>query len=103
MPKKIYDEEFKREVLAYLASTRERHEAVARRFGIPDNTLRYWQRRAQAPLGAPEPGVATADPPAELRRLRRENQRLQQQCEILKKTVGIFSSPPGSAFGSSTP
>jgi transposase len=101
VPKKIYDQEFKREVLAYMASTRESQEAVASRFGIPANTLRYWQRRAEAPLGAPQPGVAREDPQAELRRLRRENQRLQQQCEILKKTVGIFSNPSGSASGPS--
>lgn len=101
MPKKIYDQEFKREVVAYMASTRESHEAVASRFGIPSNTLRYWLRREEAPLGAPEPDAAKEDPQAELRRLRRENQRLQQQCEILKKTVGIFSNPSGSASGPS--
>ena len=101
MPKKTYAEEFKREVLAYLANTQESEEAVAGHFGIPANTLRYWIRRAEAPLGAPKPGVSTESAQRELLRLRRENQRLQMQCEILKKTVGIFSSPSGNASGPS--
>ena len=99
MPKKRYDQEFKREVLAYIASTGESQEEVARRFGISSNTLRYWQGRTEAPLGAPQAGAANESAEAELRRLRRENQRLQMQCEILKKTVGIFSNPPGNVSG----
>jgi transposase len=79
-----------------LASSQECQEAVASRFGIPANTLRYWQDRAKARLGAPQPGPASESPEAELRRLRRENHRLEMQCEILKKTVGIFSCPSGS-------
>jgi transposase len=101
VPKKTYDQEFKEEVLAYMASARESQEAVASRFGIPANTLRYWQSRAKARLGAPQPGAASESPEAELRRLRRENHRLEMQCEILKKTVGIFSCPSGSASGPS--
>lgn len=101
MPKKNYDQEFKREVLAYRERTRESEAAVASHFGIAANTLKYWRRRAEAPLGAPKPGVAREDPHSELRRLRRENERLQMQCEILKKTVGIFSHPSGNASGSS--
>jgi len=43
------------------------------------------------------PSVASAESPeAELRRLRKENRELQARCEILKKTVGIFSSPSTS-------
>lgn len=99
MPKKRYDQEFKREVLAYMASTGESQEEVARHFGVSSNTLRYWQSRTEVPLGAPKAGAANESADAELRRLRRENQRLQMQCEILKKTVGIFSSPPGSVSG----
>jgi transposase len=91
-----YSAEFKREVLAYRASTGEPPKQVADHFGISTNTLRTWQRRAQAPLGAPEPGVASESPEAELHRLRRENRELQMRCEILKKTVGIFSSASGT-------
>lgn len=92
-----YTEEFKREVLAYQASTGKSQKEVASHFGVTTNSLRDWRRRAQAPLGAPEPGVSSESPEAELRRLRRENRELQMRCDILKKTVGIFSGPSGSA------
>lgn len=98
MPKSkpAYTEEFKREVLAYQASTGQSQREVASHFGVSANSLREWRRRAQAQLGAPEPAAATEDAQAELRRLRRENRELQMRCEILKKTVGIFSSPSGN-------
>ena len=94
--KPSYSAEFKREVLAYQASTGQSQKEVADHFGITTTSLRTWQRPAQAPLGAPEPGVASESPEAELRRLRRENRELQMRCEILKKTVGIFSTPSGN-------
>lgn len=92
--KPSYSAEFKREVLAYQASTGQSQKEVAEHFGVTTNSLRTWQRRA--PLGAPAPGVASESPEAELRRLRRENRELQMRCEILKKTVGIFSAPSGN-------
>ena len=94
--KPSYSPEFKREVLAYQASTGQSQKEAAEHFGISANSLRTWQRRAKAPLGAPEPGAASETPEAELRRLRRENRVLQMRCEILKKTVGIFRGPSES-------
>jgi len=94
--KPAYSAEFKREVLAYRASTGQPPKEIAEHFGISTNSLRTWQRQARAALGTPAPGVATESPEAELRRLRRENRELQMRCEILKKTVGIFSTPSGN-------
>ena len=98
MPKSkpAYSEEFKREVLAYQASTGKSQKEVASHFGVTANSLREWQRRVEAPLGAPPPAVATESAEQELARLRRENRELHMRCEILKKTVGIFSAPSGS-------
>lgn len=94
--KPSYAAEFKREVLAYQASTNSSLKATAAHFGVSANSLRDWRRRAEAPLGAPQPAVASESPEAELRRLRRENRDLQLRGEILKKTVVIFSAPSGS-------
>jgi transposase-like protein len=80
--KPSYSEESKREVLAYQASTGQSQKEVSDHFGISANSLRMWQRWTQAALGAPEPGVASENPEAELRRLRRENRELQMRCEI---------------------
>lgn len=88
-----YSEEFKRDVLAYRASTAQSLKHTASHFGITTVTLRAWERRARTPLGAAGAAVPTETPEQELKRLRRENRALQMRCEILKKTVGIFSSP----------
>jgi transposase len=101
--KSSYTEEFKQEVLAYHASAGCTLHATAVHFAITANSLRAWRRRAAGPLGARPPGVAAENPQAELVRLRRENRELQLRCEILKKTVGIFSGPSGNDLPSLKP
>lgn len=94
--KPAYTDEFKREVLAHMASSGQSLNQTATHFGVSANSLREWRRRAGAPLGALPSVVSTETPEAELRRLRKENRELQARCEILKKTVGIFSSSSSS-------
>ena len=94
--KASYTEEFKREVLADHASTGCTLHATAVHFGVTANSLRAWRRQAAAPLGARPLAGATESAEAELARLRRENRDLQMRCEILKKTVAIFSVASGS-------
>ena len=93
----VYTQQFKDEVLAYHSSSGESLKQTAGHFNVSTNSLREWQRRAQARLGAPAPVAATESPEAELKRLRRENRVLQMRCEILKKTVVIFSDPSANA------
>jgi transposase len=100
--KPAYTEQFKREVLAHLASTGQTLTQTAAHFGMSANSLREWKRRAGAPLGALPSVVSMESPQAELRRLRKENRELQMRCEILKKTVVIFSGPPSSDMGRSS-
>lgn len=101
MPKNrpTYTTEFKNEVLAYRASTKQTVKEVAEHFAISVTSLRDWERRTDAPLGARPAAVPRESPEAELQRLRKENRELQLRCEILKKTVGIFSQPSGSDTG----
>lgn len=47
--------------------------------------------RPNTPAPAPH---SAPDPAAEISRLRRENDRLRMERDILKKTVAIFSEPP---------
>jgi transposase len=47
--------------------------------------------RPNTPAAAPH---SVPDPAAEISRLRRENDRLRMERDILKKTVAIFSEPP---------
>jgi transposase len=64
---------------------------VARDLGIDPDTLKRWLRETYAPAAASnEPAIT----PAELARLRRENEQLRMERDILKKAIGIFSRMP---------
>jgi transposase len=96
-PKKYrtYRQEFKLEALALL----ERHEKSAgqieRELGITRGMLLKWKARYQAVPGAD--GRAQLEPSdleaarAEIRRLRRQLAEAEEERDILKKAVNIFS------------
>jgi len=94
--KPAYTEQFKRDVLAYQASTGCSFKAAAVHFGVSANSMREWRRRTESPLGGSPSVDARETTEQELTRLRRENREWQMRCEILKKTVGIFSVPSGN-------
>jgi transposase len=100
-PKRGYSLEFKKEVLAYMTSLGKTLKETAEHFGVTTTTLRDWRRRLGSPPGATP--AAGETPEQELRRLRRENRELQMRCEILKKTVGIFSELDTNAAARSKP
>jgi transposase len=91
--KPSYPEEFKREVLAYQASTGSGMKETASHFGILTGSIRAWRLRLGDPLGGTPDAASIESPEQELTRLRRENRELHMRCEILKKTEGIFSDP----------
>ena len=90
--RKLYTEEFKREAVA-LAKQRGNIAATARELGISDNTLQGWKLQMDKTPDNPFPGNGNPRD-AELAQLQRENARLKEENEILKKAVGIFTSRP---------
>jgi transposase len=62
---------------------------VALELGVSEQTLRNWRRQGDIDAGRAE-GL-TMDEREELRRLRRENRRLQQEREILKAAAAFFA------------
>ena len=46
-------------------------------------------------------GLSVADLQGQLDAAQRENRHLREQCQILKKTLGILSEPPSSAINGS--
>ncbi len=83
-----YPEEFRREALQMLRAGRSPRE-LAEALGVSDQTLRNWRRQGDIDAGRVE-GLTT-DEREELRRLRRENRRLQQEREILKAAAAFFA------------
>jgi transposase len=97
-----FTDEFKREAVALLASSGRPLIQIAAELGIAPSMLRNWRGRSggrnagpalRPNTPAPAPHCAP-DPAAEISRLRRENDRLRMERDILKKTVAIFSEPP---------
>ena len=98
-----FSEEFKDEALRQLAERRAAGESVdriARDLDVDPTLLRVWARTRGAAGGAVSAaaiaggGDGTAlveSPAAELRRLRRENARLRQEQEFLKKAAAYFA------------
>ena len=92
--KPAYTEEFRRDAVELLLSSGRPLKQVAEELGVSANSLRGWRNRR---LGDGRAGVAEADGPqagAELRRLRRENEYLRRQRDILKKAASILSEDP---------
>ena len=96
-----FTDEFKTEAVALLASSGRPLVQIAGELGISPSMLRNWRTRSGGQKGgsAPHPRPASAtpsvpDPAAEISRLRRENDRLRMERDILKKAVAIFSEPP---------
>ncbi len=66
-----------------------RGDRVARDFDLTETAVREWVRRADVDAGRRE-GLTTAER-EELARLRRENRRLQQDVEILRRATAFFA------------
>jgi transposase len=98
--RRSFTDEFKREAVSLLASSGRPLTQVATELGIQPSMLRSWRGTVNDAVKR-IPGAAsslTAAAPsaeqAEIRRLRRDLERVQMEREILKKAVGIFSGPP---------
>src|SRR6516225_11762780 len=96
-----FTDEFKREAVALLVSSDRPLSRIASELGISASMPRNWRNgsggrdagSARYPIPAAAPHSAP-DPAAEISRLRRENDRLRTERDILKKAVAIFSEPP---------
>ena len=86
-----FDEQFRREAVRLVESGTMPIVDVARQLGIHLETLRNWRRQAteRAAEGRSDATVPSLE--EENRRLRRENARLLEEREILKKATAFFA------------
>lgn len=93
--RRTYSKEFKEEALTLLRTSGKTMHAVEQELGLSHGLLKQWKRRAEqdGEQAFPGHGKLKADD-AELRQLRRENEILRQERDILKKAMAIFSQGP---------
>lgn len=87
--RKPYPEAFTQEAVRLVTDQGMRPSQVARDLDLDIDTLRRWLRVASTP-----PTPSTAPTAAELTQLRRENEQLRMERDMLKKAIGIFSRMP---------
>lgn len=93
---KYYPPEFKREALQLYASGKYTMAQIERDLDISKGLLQKWKvlaERRGALNGSSLQAKTAEDAEARIRRLERDNERLRQEREILKKAMAIFSNP----------
>lgn len=91
-----FTREFKLEAVRLVIEEKKPVAEVARHLGIRSDMLRAWRRQLEGRAGlSPEeafPGHGhAATPDEEVRRLRREVERLRQERDFLKKAAAYFA------------
>lgn len=98
MKHKSYDKAFKEHAVTLWLGSGKSAQEVADELGIKRDRLYSWKMELE-PGPAPKTSQAALGPEQlqrEVQRLELENQRLRQQRDILKKTLGILSEPSSS-------
>jgi transposase len=85
-----YPKEFREGALQLVREGERPIAQIAHDLGIAESCLRRWIKQAELDSGKREDGLTTGDR-EELRRLRRENARLKQEKEILRKAAAFFA------------
>lgn len=94
---KRHDEAFKRSAVEHWMVSGKPATQVAAELGINAQNLHQWRQKFKE-LPAGEVAGTLEALQAENRRLQRELRRVSVQRDILKKTLGIISEPPGNGL-----
>jgi transposase-like protein len=89
--RKHYTDEFKAEAIRLVQTTESSASQVAKDLGIPATTLFQWLQQAEVDAGKGATGKLKTDEREELARLRRDNERLRQERDFLKKAAAFFA------------
>ena len=89
-----YTKEFKQQAVQLFETSRKSKTQIARDLGISDSALSKWCKEfeEQGQEAFPGKGHQTGAE-EEIRLLKRENEILRQERDILKKAVSIFAQP----------
>ncbi len=85
-----YPPEFKAEAVRLAKSSGETIAQIAKDLGISDQTLRNWV--GQDNVDAGKKSGLTSDERARMRELEKENRKLREEREILRKAAAFFAA-----------
>jgi transposase len=89
-----FKREFKLEAVRMVVEGGHRVTEVARDLDLRPDMLRRWQREFEGDQRQAFPGQGHLKPDEEeMRRLRRDLERVREERDILKKALAIFSGP----------
>lgn len=95
--RRTYSKEFKVEAVRLFTHGGHSLSQVARDLEVDRKLLKKWQDQLEREGTQAFPGKGQLKPEdEEMRRLRRELERVREEREILKKALAIFSGPPRS-------
>lgn len=86
-----FSPEFKEEMVSLVLDKGRRISEVVREYDLTESALRRWLDQARIDRGLGPSSALTTEERDELKRLRRENQRLRTEREILKKAAAFFA------------
>jgi transposase len=92
MSRRLYTADFQAAAARLVTEQGYGNLEAAKSLGVPPSTMQHWVRRLRRP---PAPAAPPADDPAalkaELGRLRKENERLLMEREVLKEATAFFA------------
>ena len=91
--KRRYTKEFKADAVSLVVEQGYSSAEVGRRLGVNENNINRWVRQYRDKNERTSPdGLTREQLEAELKRLRKENRRLEMEREILKKAAAFFAN-----------
>ncbi|TDO44189.1 transposase [Kribbella sp. VKM Ac-2571] len=92
-PRRSFTAEFKAEIVELCQRGDRSIGQIAKDFDLTETGVREWVKQAERDAGTRADGLTTAERD-ELAQLRRENRRLREDVDILKRATAFFASMP---------
>ncbi|MET9318250.1 transposase [Kribbella sp. NPDC003505] len=89
-PRRSFTPEFKAEIVELCQRGDRSVGQVAKDFDLTETAVRQWLHQAERDAGTGDGGLTTSEKD-ELAQLRRENRRLREDVEILKRATAFFA------------
>jgi len=90
-PRRSFTPEFKAEIVELCQRGDRSVGQVAKDFDLTETAVREWVKQAERDAGDRQDGGLTSSERQELAELRRENRRLREDVDILKRATAFFA------------